>query len=198
MRHPLLSITVAVLSVAVLTSCATDTPAGSDPATSGADTSTPDPSTTPSGETSTPQVPVVDAEATDIPLLPGVYGTGYPAGVEAGQEMRAAGGTGVARTSEPGLVHVFTAGSSSCPPVVESTAVAEDDGSLFVAKVEIPPATPCTMDFRPFTSVVALPSGVDPEAALTFHVATASGSDEFVTVELPVDAGPGDVAWAAG
>lgn len=180
-----------VCGAVVLASCAQPSV---DP---GGGTTDPGASTTPSGATSTPQVPVVTDPAAETPVLPGAHGTGYPPGVELGDAAHSAGGTGAARTTEPGLVYVFTAGSSSCPPVVESDASLDDDGAVSVRRVQIPPATPCTQDFRPFTSVVALPAGVDPDGALTVRVLPATGDGPSAMVELPAGSAPGAVAWAA-
>lgn len=94
---------------------------------------------------------------------------------------------GAARSADDTLIYVVTFGSSTCPAVPDDTAEQTGDGAVTVTFPE-PGDGPCTMDYVPATTVVALPDDADPAADLDVTVG------ESGTVTLP--AGDDDVVWA--
>lgn len=93
---------------------------------------------------------------------------------------------GAARTSDDGLLYVVTLGSGSCPAVADPTATASGDGTVAVTFPALGDG-PCTMDWVPATTVVALPDGVAPDSDLTVTIG------DLGTVTLP--AGSQEPAW---
>ncbi|QZN85356.1 hypothetical protein [Cellulomonas sp. C5510] len=128
--------------------------------------------------------PPADDGTADVELVAGSSGLGVPAGLGGPPADAAAG---AARTADAGLLYVVTFGSSTCPQVADPEATATGDAAVEVTFPE-PAGDPCTTDYVPATSVVALPDGVDPDADLT--VTVGSWGD----VTLP--AGSQDPAWA--
>jgi hypothetical protein len=94
---------------------------------------------------------------------------------------------GAARTSDDTLLYVVTFGSSTCPQVADPTAEATGTDAVDVTFPELGDG-PCTADFVPSTTVVALPDSVDPASDLTVTIGT------WGVVTLP--AGSQDVVWA--
>lgn len=72
---------------------------------------------------------------------------GAPEGAEAGD-------LGAVVMADEGTIHVFTTGSSTCPAVPTAVTV---DGDDILVTVKADDAGPCTMDFVPTTSVIAIP-----------------------------------------
>lgn len=95
---------------------------------------------------------------------------------------------GAARTSDDTLVYVITWGSSTCPQVAAPEAEAAGDGAVRVTFPE-QDGGPCTQDYVPATSVVALPDTVAPDADLTVQVG------DWGEVTLP--AGSLEPGWVA-
>lgn len=73
--------------------------------------------------------------------------SGLPDGADPGE-------TGAVVDTLDGTIHVFTTGSSSCPEVPTSVLVDDDE---IVVTVDGDHSGPCTADFVPTTSVVAIP-----------------------------------------
>ncbi|MEN1973524.1 hypothetical protein [Cellulomonas olei] len=128
--------------------------------------------------------PPADDGTADVDLVAGSSALGVPAGLGSPPADAAAG---AARTADAGLLYVVTFGSSTCPVVADPEATAAGDAAVEVTFPE-PTDDPCTADYVPATSVVALPDGVDPDADLTVTVGT------WGDVTLP--AGSQDPAWA--
>jgi hypothetical protein len=104
---------------------------------------------------------VRDRAGADAPVQVVTTYQGLPAGVDAGAE----GPTGTDPgwiVGDDGRLAVWAAGSSTCPWLpVGLTA----DGDAVTVTLAVEDATACTMDLVFTTSVVALPDGVDPDAA---------------------------------
>lgn len=60
--------------------------------------------------------------------------------------------------ADDGTIHVFTTGSSTCPAIPTTVTV---DGDEIVITVAADDAGPCTMDYVPTTSVIAVPDDYD-------------------------------------
>ncbi|GIG36859.1 hypothetical protein [Cellulomonas pakistanensis] len=151
-------------AVALLAACAS-----ADPGTSG------DPTTEPATPTPAP--------TGTLELVAGSSVVGLPDGLDAPPVDAAAG---AARTSDDTLLYVVTWGSSTCPQVADPEASADGDGVVRVTFAE-PGDGPCTMDYVPATSVVALPDATAPDADLTVAVG------EWGEVALP--AGSVEPGW---
>lgn len=158
---------VALAAVALAAACAGGGPAGTD-GTAGAGASAPD-----------------ESPATELTLEAGSSVVGLPDGVG---EQPAGATAGAGRTAEDGLIYVITFGSSTCPAVPDATATRAGPASVDVTFPE-PGSGPCTADFVPATSVVALPDGVDAGQDLTVTV----GADGVVLLPAGSDA----VVWAS-
>ncbi|MFC8731370.1 hypothetical protein ACFT5B_02785 [Luteimicrobium sp. NPDC057192] len=74
---------------------------------------------------------------------------------------------GVGWTADDALLYVVVAGSSSCPPVASSPATRTSDGIAVVVEKDRYAGQACTADMAPTTTVVALPDGVAPGAAVS-------------------------------
>jgi hypothetical protein len=78
---------------------------------------------------------------------------------------------GVGWTSDDTLLYVVLWGSSSCPPVASSPATRTGDGAIaVVTDTGRYAGRACTADLGPATTVVALPGGVAPGAAVSVLV----------------------------
>jgi hypothetical protein len=93
---------------------------------------------------------------------------------------------GAARTEDDTLLYVVTYGSGSCPGVADATTTDPGDGTVAVTFPE-PGDGPCTMDWVPATTVVALPDGVASDGELTVQIG------DLGQVTLP--AGSDEPAW---
>jgi hypothetical protein len=120
----------------------------------------------------------------DLELTAGSSALDLPPGAG---EQPADAAAGAARTSDDTLLYVVTFGSSTCPQVADATAEAAGADAVEVTFPE-PGDGPCTADFVPSTTVVALPDSVDPGSDLTVTIGT------WGVVTLP--AGSQDVVWA--
>lgn len=95
---------------------------------------------------------------------------------------------GAARTADDGLLYVVTLGSGTCPSVADPTATDAGDGTVAITFADLGEG-PCTMDWVPATTVVALPDGVatDGDLAVTLgdlgEVTLPAGSDEPAWVQ---------------
>lgn len=93
---------------------------------------------------------------------------------------------GAARATDDGLLYVVTFGSGSCPAVADPTATGLGEGAVTVTFPDLGDG-PCTTDWVPATSVVALPDEVAPEGDLTVTIG------DLGVVTLP--AGSDEPAW---
>lgn len=137
-------------AVALLAACASSDPGASE-----------DPTTEPA--TLDPATP---APAETLELVAGSSVVGLPDDLDAPPVDAVAG---AARTTDDTLIYVVTWGSSTCPQVADPEAVADGDGAVRVTFPELGDG-PCTMDYVPATSVVALPDTAAPDADLVVAV----------------------------
>ncbi len=152
-------------TLALLAACASTpgSPGGTDDATTGSPTPTPAPT---------------------LELAAGSSVVGLPDDLAAPPVDATAG---AARTADGALIYVITYGSSTCPSIADPSATGPGDGTVAVAFAE-PGDGPCTMDWVPATTVVALPDGVasDGDLAVTIgdlgSVTLPAGSQEPVWV----------------
>ncbi|MEV7973918.1 hypothetical protein [Cellulomonas sp. NPDC089187] len=159
----------AVAVIGLLSACAsgTDSDSGSTPTAEATVTATPDPDT-----------------GVALDLTAGSTVIGLPTGVDPAANDATAGAL---RTEEDGLIAVITFGSSTCPQVPEPLATGAD-GTVTVAFPE-PTDGPCTLDYVPATTVVALPDGGDTGGDLTVTIG------DFGSVTLPAEST--GVEWVA-
>jgi len=158
------TVVVAALGVAVLASF-------------GGCSSSPTPSSPPS--TPVPTASLTAPGATPSPtrtLVGGAHWPGLPASFGEPSGFHSAG---VGWTSDDALLYVVVAGSSSCPPVASSPATRTAAGIAVVVEKDRYAGQACTADMAPTTTVVALPDGVTPGAAVSVVV------DGHGPVELP-------------
>ncbi|MGF0115450.1 hypothetical protein ACQFYA_03870 [Promicromonospora sp. Marseille-Q5078] len=164
----------------LVTACASGEPSGG--ASSG-------PSTPPASPSASPSP---SGEVTGAPA-PGEHVRGLPEGAEGTFDSPA----GAAWSPTPGVLLVVTYGSSTCPRLAEAEAGwADGQEALDVGMVEPDPG-PCTMDYTPTTSAVAVPSDADAGAPVTVRLG------DLGTVEVAPRAAAGEtgpVGWvtAAG
>ncbi|MBD8079355.1 hypothetical protein IF651_09850 [Cellulosimicrobium arenosum] len=124
-------------------------------------------------------------EAATMTLEAGARGRGLPPGVDGPAD----GGTGAAWSAEPGLLYVVTSGSSTCPLVAEPDASVRE-GEVVVTFEDLPDG-PCTMDYVPTTSVVAVPDEVDASTGVTIVL----GREGTVAVGPAVPGATGEATW---
>ncbi|MGO1318258.1 MAG: hypothetical protein ACTMIR_14655, partial [Cellulomonadaceae bacterium] len=86
-------------------------------------------------------------------------------------------------------VYVVTFGSGSCPTVADPQAT-EEDGAIAVT-FPAPSDGPCTMDYRPATTVVELPDAVLDEDEVTLRL----GDLGEVTLPERTDGEPSALVW---
>lgn len=187
MRRPMILAAAALLVASALTACA-DTP-GSD-----ADTTTPEaadsPESTDSAETTDPAGTTepsepVPTDGADLELEPGAYVVDVPPGVaEEGTPLEAS--AGAAWTGTDDLVYVITFGSGTCPWIADPAASA--DGEVTFAPL---PDGPCTMDYRPATTVVELPAELAEQDEVTLTIGTWGD----VTLPPKTDGKASSVVW---
>lgn len=173
------------LAVTLLGACASETDGGGDDTTESSQ-ATDDASEEPSDDATTDDADEGRPDAATMTVEAGAQGKGLGPGIDAPTE----GGTGAAWSAEPGLLFVVTYGSSTCPVLAEPDAEVEG-GDVVVTFVDIPADTPCTMDYVPSTSVVAVPDDVDPSGEVSVVLGT------FGTVVVPpaADGATGGSAW---
>jgi hypothetical protein len=147
--------------------------------------SSPTPSSPPSTPVPTASLTVPGATPGPTPV-PGARLPGLPASFGEPGEVHAAG---VGWTSDDTLLYVALWGSSSCPPVASSPATRTPDGGIAVVSEDRYAGQACTADLAPSTTVVALPHGVEPGAALRVLV------DGHGPVELPAAADGTAPVW---
>ena len=159
------------LAVLALAACGSSDPGGDVTATDPGPTviATPDPN---------------EGAAPTLDLTAGSSVIGLPAEFGTGSLDAAAG---AARTSDDGLIAIVTYGSSTCPQVPDTPATGSD--SAVTVTFPEPTDGPCTMDYVPATTVVALPEGV-ADGDLTVTIG------EIGTVTLP--AGSTEPVWVPG
>ncbi|MFE5309677.1 hypothetical protein [Isoptericola sp. NPDC056605] len=193
LRGPLLAGAVAALAVLV-TACASGGSPGSGstsgspaPSSPAAPSSSPSPSS-PAGPSSSP-APSDGAAAPE----PGEHVRGLPDGAEGTFDSPA----GAAWSPTPGVLLVVTYGSSSCPRVAEAEAAWDDAHEAVVVDLVEPDPGPCTMDYAPTTSAVAVPSDADAGTPVTVRLGDLG---EVEVRPRAKDATAGPVAWvpAAG
>lgn len=169
-RRPVGALALALGGWALLSACA------GDEASPGASGTTSDPSTP--AATSSPSAPE-GLELSAGSTAPGLPDGSAPAPVDAS--------AGAGRTSDDGLLHVVTFGSSTCPAVPDDMAEPTGPAAVTVTFPE-PGDGPCTADLVPTTTVVALPDGTDPASDLDVIIGTSgqvtlpAGSTELVWV----------------
>lgn len=174
----------AALPLAVLLAlagCASDSGSGADDAATASDGASASDEASPSvtEDAALPETSAMTVEA-------GAAGRGLPDGVEAPAD----GATGAAWTAEPGLLYVMTFGSSTCARVAEDATAA--DGTVTVTFAELPETQPCTMDYVPTTSVVAVPDDVDAAAPVSVVLGDAGTVD---VAPRDADGETGPAAW---
>lgn len=109
---------------------------------------------------------------------------------------------GAAWSPDPGVLWVFTAGSSGCPVTPAAEAVADEDGVRVVLSTGLGPDDACNDDRAMSTYQVAVPAGVDETVPLTlaFEPDGTPRSGEAATVVVgprPATGQPGPASWAA-
>jgi len=98
----------------------------------------------------------------------GAHWRGLPASFGEAAAVHAAG---VGWTTDDTLLYVVLWGSSSCPPVASSPATSRGHGAIaVVTDARRYAGRACTADLAPATTVVALPGGVAPGAAVSVLV----------------------------
>ncbi len=172
------------LAVTLLGACASETDGGGDDTTESSQ-ATDDASEEPS-DAATDGDDEGWPDAATMAVEAGAQGLGLPPGIDAPTE----GGTGAAWSAEPGLLLVVTYGSSTCPVLAEADADVRGS-DVVVTFVDIPADTPCTMDYVPATSVVAVPDDVDPST----EVSVVLGDRGTVVVPPATDGTTGGSAW---
>jgi hypothetical protein len=125
------------------------------------------------------------SDAAALELTAGSSTIGLPAELGTAPTDSAAG---AARTTDDGLIAVVTFGSSTCPQVPESPATGTD-GAVTVT-FPTPTDGPCTLDYVPATTVIALPDGVRADSDLDVTIG------DLGSVTLP--AGSTEAVWVAG
>lgn len=157
------------IAVLALAACGSSDP--------GDDVTANDPGSTVTATPDPDEAPTLDLTAgSSVIGLPSEFGTG---------SLDAA--AGAARTSDDSLIAVVTYGSSTCPQVPDTPATGS--GSAVTVTFPEPTDGPCTMDYVPATTVVALPDGVS-DGDLTVTIG------EIGTVTLP--AGSTEPVWVPG
>ena len=171
---------LSLVALLALAACGTDTDSGGNASDAPSTQESPDESTPPDETSEAPQ------DAADLPIEAGINGVDLPAGVDA----PTSGGTGAAWTAQDGYLYVVTFGSSTCPRIAEGDATL-DGSDVVVTFQKVDETKPCTMDLRPWTTVVKAPEGVDESADVTVRL------DEAGTVVLAPRAAAGQVGEAA-
>jgi len=170
----------------VVAACASPGPAGGG-------SSEPDgPSASPSASPEPSASPSASGEVTGVPG-PGEHARGLPEGAEGTFDSPA----GAAWAPERGVLLVVTYGSSSCPRLAEAEGAWDDAHEALDVGLVDPDPGPCTMDYAPTTSAVAVPSDADAGEPVTVRL----GDLGTVQVEPRAkDGEAGPVAWveAAG
>jgi hypothetical protein len=179
-RGLLLAGAAGVLALLV-TACASGEGAGG--AATSASPSSPEPSPSPSE--SSPE-PGEDPAA----LAPGEHARGLPEGAEGTMDSPA----GAAWSPTPGVLLVVTYGSSTCPLLAQPEGERDPSGGTAVVTFEKLPDGPCTMDYMPTTSAVALPEGADAGDPLTVRLGDR-GTVEVAPRHAEGETGP--IAWVA-
>ncbi|MFF2623591.1 hypothetical protein [Oerskovia jenensis] len=175
---------VSLVALLALTACGTATDSGGDASDTPSASESAADETTPSDES--PEAPL---NAADLPVEAGANGVDLPAGIDA----PTTGGTGAAWTAQDGYLYVVTFGSSTCPSIAEGDATL-DGSDVVVTFQKVDETKPCTMDLRPWTTVVKAPEGVDESADVTVRL------DEAGSVVLTPRAAAGqvgDAVWVA-
>ncbi|MFE6968800.1 hypothetical protein [Isoptericola sp. NPDC057653] len=177
-RGLLLAGAAGVLALLV-TACASGEGAG------GAATSASPSSPEPSPSASSPE-PGEDPAA----LAPGEHARGLPEGAEGTMDSPAGAGW----SPTPGVLLVVTYGSSTCPLLAQPEGERDSSGGTAVVTFEKLPDGPCTMDYMPTTSAVALPEGADGGDPLTVRLGDR-GTVEVAPRGAEGETGP--IAWVA-
>ncbi|VTR75925.1 hypothetical protein [Cellulomonas hominis] len=120
----------------------------------------------------------------ELELTAGSSAPGLPPGAG---EQPADAVAGAARTADDTLLYVVTFGSSTCPDVADATAGAAGTDAVEVTFPE-QGDDPCTADYVPTTTVVALPESVDAASDLAVTIGTWG--------EVTLPPGSQDVVWA--
>ncbi|MGW8566351.1 hypothetical protein [Isoptericola sp. NPDC055881] len=170
-RRLLLAGVLGVLALGVTAACASGTPGGG--ATSGS------PSAPSSGTGEEPAAPE-----------PGEHVRGLPEGVQGTMDSPA----GAAWSPTPGVLLVVTYGSSSCPLVAEPEGRWDSSGGTVVVPFEDRSDGPCTMDYTPTTSAVALPAAADSGEPVSVRLGDQGTVD---VAPRAADGRTGPVSWVA-
>jgi len=181
-RGLLLAGVVSVLAL-VVTACASPAPSGG---------RSPEPTDSPSAPASPSASPSASGEVTGVPA-PGEHARGLPDGAEGTFDSPA----GVAWSPDAGVLLVVTYGSSTCPRLAEAEAGWDDAHEAVVVGLVDPDPGPCTMDYVPTTSAVAVPPDADAGTPVTVRLGDLG---EVEVSPRTKDAVAGPVAWvpAAG
>ncbi|MCK9792913.1 hypothetical protein M1843_04015 [Isoptericola sp. 4D.3] len=160
-----------------------------------------DPSGDPSGGASSDVSPSASPSPSPVPPgggagdeaaapPPGEHVRGLPEGAEGTFDSPA----GAAWSPSSGVLLVVTYGSGSCPQLAEAEAGWDDAHDALAVGLVDPDPGPCTMDYTPTTSAVAVPSDADSGAPVTVRLG------DLGTVEVAPraeDGAAGPVAWVA-
>lgn len=132
-------------------------------------------------------------EFADVDIEAGASGRGLPDGVD--QPESSAGG--VAWSGDGAYLFVMTFGSSTCPMLGDGATA---EGATVTVTFEPVSDGPCTMDYVPFTSVVAVPDSVDPMGAVTVELGDLGTLEVPPLTEKADAADAGEPVWlpAAG
>ncbi|WP_263119597.1 hypothetical protein [Cellulomonas sp. RIT-PI-Y] len=126
-----------------------------------------------------------ESDTATLDLTAGSSMIGLPAELGTAPTDSAAG---AARIADDGLIAIVTFGSSTCPQVPDSPATGTD--SAVTVTFPTPTDGPCTLDYVPATTVIALPDGVRADSDLSVTIG------DFGAVTLPV--GSTEAVWVTG
>ncbi|SKC74935.1 hypothetical protein [Krasilnikoviella flava] len=165
----------------VVAACASPAPSGggSSEPTAASPSASPEPSApaSPSGE------------VTGVPG-PGEHVRGLPDGAEGTFDSPAGAGW----SPTPGVLLVVTYGSSTCPRLAEAEAGWGGRHEAIDVGLVDPDPGPCTMDYVPTTSAVAVPPDADAGSGVTVRLGDI-GKVEVAPRAADGEAGP--LAWVA-
>lgn len=183
LRGPLLAGGAAALALLVTACASGGSPAG------GPSSGSPSPSSPSSSPPSSPSASASPAPSDGgAAPAPGEHVRGLPEGAEGTFDSAA----GAAWSPSPGVLLVVTYGSSSCPRVAEAEGAWDDAHEVVVVGLVDPDPGPCTMDYAPTTSAVAVPPDADAGTPVTVRLGDLG---EVEVSPRAKDAVAGPVAW---
>lgn len=107
---------------------------------------------------------------------------------------------GAAWSPDPGVLWVFTAGSSSCPTYASAQATEHDSGVRIVLSTQLGPGEACLADLRMYTTRVAVPDSVDESQPLSVFFAPdgtlPSEPSTIIVQPRPKPGAVGPATWA--